>query len=144
MGTGTFWFVGAVCLATFGVLLRFAVQALEDRRYRISAAWFFWSFVPLAVVCAILVIRGEPDVSEPIRNIVLGLVGAALGASLFVWGGYAVWGTAAAQTSEHKMAQDQPPQVPNISGNNNVVSVGQTGGVTAGTYINQVPQPELN
>ena len=37
---------------------------------------------------------------------------------------------------------DNKPPV-SVSGNNNVVSIGQTGGVTAGTYINQVPQPQL-
>jgi hypothetical protein len=49
---------------------------------------------------------------------------------------------------EHPAMAEEPPKTNNpppvsVSGNNNVVSIGQTGGVTAGTYINQVPQPEL-
>src|SRR5437588_5905398 len=95
MGTGPNWFIGAVGLAAFGVFLRFAVQALVDRKYRSSAAWFFWSFLPLLVVCFVLVATGEPSVSDATRNLILGLVGAAFGASASIWIGYAVLGIAA-------------------------------------------------
>jgi hypothetical protein len=127
MGTGIFWLVGAVCLATFGVLLRFAVQALEDRKYRTSAAWFFWSFVPLGIACAVLVARGEPDVSDLTRNVVLGFVGAVMGASLAIWGGYAWWGTAAnAQSAEKGPTMAQGPSINtwNQSGGTNTINLG--------------------
>jgi len=125
MGNGLLWLVGAGCLGTFGVLLRFAVQALEDRKYRTSAAWFFWSFVPLAIVCAVLVVRGEPEVPELARNIVLGFVGAALGASLAVWGGYAWLGTAANGAEKPTtMAQGGPSVTQNNQGGPNIHAPG--------------------
>jgi hypothetical protein len=97
MGTGFLWLIGVVGVAIFAVLLRFAVQAVQDRKCRASAVWFFWTFVPIAVACAFIVADGPPDVTEAIRNTVLGFVGAALGASIAIWAGYAYWGAAATE-----------------------------------------------
>jgi drug/metabolite transporter (DMT)-like permease len=124
MGTGFSWLVGAACIAAFGVCLRFAIQMLLDRKYRDSAAWFFWSFLPLLIVCFILAAKGDPTMSEPIRNLILGFVGAVMGASAAIWIGYAVFdGSAIAQQSQSSQPSTISPPV-TINGGDNVVSIG--------------------
>ena len=119
MPNGVLWFVGAIAFAAFGVLLRFAVQALIDRSYRASAMWFFRSFLPLLIVCLVLVARGEPAVSELTRNLILGFVGAVIGGSITIWAGYAWLGTTAdAQTN---LPSSPPVTQNNQSGPNFVV-----------------------
>ena len=39
------------------------------------------------------------------------------------------------------MAGDKTPPVSNVSGKGDVTSYNQSGGVTAGTYVNQAPEP---
>jgi hypothetical protein len=147
MGTGAIWFIGAVGFAAFGVFLRFAVQALVDQKYRNSTVWFFWSFLPLLVVCFVLLAKGEPSMSDATRNIILGLVGAAVGASVSIWIGYAIVGIAAnaqgSQGSAMPSVNNAQPQAI-ITGGDNVVSIGQIGGITARTVtINPPMRPEL-
>jgi hypothetical protein len=134
MGSGIYWLVGAACIAAFGVCLRFALQMLIERNIRSASAWFFWSFLPLLVVAIILVAKGDPTMSEITRNIILGLVGAIMGASAAIWCGYVAFGPSAiAQTTMKTPPANDPnnqPQV-TISGGDNIVSVGQMGGITA-------------
>jgi hypothetical protein len=143
---GTLWLVGAVGFATFAVCLRFALQMLVDHKYRDSAVWFFWSFLPVLVVCLVLVGRGDPVMSDMTRNIILGLVGAALGSSVAIWAGYVIVATvASAQITGATVpdAKSDHPQI-TISGGDNVVSVGQIGGITARVVtINPPMKPEL-
>jgi hypothetical protein len=142
MGTGLLWLLGAACIAGFGVCLRFALQMLIDKNMRGASAWCFWSFVPPLAVCFIMVAKGDPTMAEVPRNIFLGLVGAIIGASASIWAGYATFGSASAQTDESKSAPGSPPVT--ISGGDNVVSIGQIGGITARTVtINPPMNPEL-
>jgi hypothetical protein len=79
MGTGLLWFVGGVCFVTFGVALRFALQKMEDGEYRSSSRWFFLSFMPLGVIALLWALNGDASIMA--KNIILGLIGATIGAS---------------------------------------------------------------
>jgi len=74
------------------------------------------------------------------QNFTLGLFGAIIGASALIWAGYVVRGSdAQAQTT----ISGAKPQV-DISGGDNVVSIGQIGGITARVVnINPPAHPEL-
>jgi hypothetical protein len=86
MGTGPLWIVGAVCFGTFTVALRFALQMMDDGRYRDSSRWFFLSFVPLGIIS--LLWSASEAIPMGTRNWVLGVVGGAIGASGIIWAGY--------------------------------------------------------
>ncbi len=146
MGNGIFWLVGAACLTAFGVCLRFSLQMLIDKNIRGASAWCFWSLVPLLAVCFTLVARGDPTMAEAPRNLILGIVGAAVGATASIWIGYVAFGSASAQTATvsggDKSVQGSPSVT--ISGGENVVSIGQIGGITARVVtINPPMNPEL-
>jgi hypothetical protein len=79
MGTGLLWFVGGVCFVTFGVALRFALQKMEDGEYRSSSRWFFLNFMPLGVIALLWALNGDAPIMA--KNIILGLIGATIGAS---------------------------------------------------------------
>jgi hypothetical protein len=105
----------------------------------------FWSVIPFAVVCLIWAHNGDSPVYA--QNFILGLVGAVIGGSALIWGGYVARDlTAKAQTvpGTTQMAQDQSskPSV-NITGGNNVFSLGQMGGQTAQTIINYGAPPRV-
>ena len=74
------------------------------------------------------------------QNFTLGLLGAVIGACALIWIGYVVRGPEAqAQTT---IGGAQPPV--SISGGDNVVSIGQIGGITARIVtINPPMHPEL-
>lgn len=78
-----------------------------------------------------------------IRLLVVGIVVAIAAAGL---SGSLRWVRTREKIAKKLMAGDRDePHLPDVKvgGANNVVSVGQAGGVTAGTYVNQAVQPEL-
>lgn len=129
--------LATLALAVFSLLGRRAVDMWDKGKYQEVASSVFWAMLPVA--CWMLWLSSG-DTSMLHRNLLLGAIGAIIGAAGLIWIGYAFQGT----TKAHTMNEASPPKEPvNIAGNNNVVSVGQKGGVTAGVYVNQVHQPTL-
>jgi hypothetical protein len=132
----------AAVLAWFGPFANHALKMRVEKNYR-----EMWGACSLALLPAsifwLIVVSGES--SMVVRSALLIPAGAVVGACVFMWAGYIVHDmTAKAQQPGEAppvASGDKPPV--NITGSGNVVSIGQTGGVTAQTYINQVPQPEL-
>jgi hypothetical protein len=87
-GGPTLWLVGVVGVAVFAAALRQAFQAVEARRSRTMWGWYCWAFLASGIVALVWAVNGDPSLKA--RNIILGLAGAALGASLAIWAGYIV------------------------------------------------------
>ena len=115
MPTGVLLIALPLAIAIFGVLFRSALEVRRDANYRGMWGTIFWSIVPCAVVALIWASNG--DAPEMVRNITLGLVGAMLGASALIWGGYAVQGTTTKPTTK--------ASEPQTTVNQNVTSHGQ-------------------
>jgi hypothetical protein len=126
MGTGLVWFAGAVCFATLSVVFRFALQSLEDDAYRASWGWFFLSLVVLGVIALLWARNGDASVMA--KNIILGLIGAAIGGSGLIYAGDA-FGDAKGKLQ----SQVSGAEIPLTQFAQNVTSYGQQGGITAGT-----------
>jgi hypothetical protein len=121
MGSGTLAIITAFAGILAAAFLRHAFDMRKEQKYREMAGSIFWAMVPLGVVCLIWA-QTTGDAPMWVQNALLGCIGAAIGASAFVWLGYIVRPTAAvAQT-------DKPAQVAQ-----NVTSYNQSGGITAGT-----------
>ncbi len=113
----------------------------DDKRPLPEFLWYVGGFLPLAGVCLIWTSMGDQPVTP--QRIMLFILGAAIGGFSLLAAGELIRPINAQTPSEPPpITNGEKPPV-HVIGNNNVVSVGQTGGVTAGTYINQVPQPEL-
>jgi len=88
--------------------------------------YFFWSIVPFAVVALMWASQEGVDLTG--RNIVLGIVGAALGATGLIWTGHLIQGPA--KTEEPKPQTSQPAaqnSIGNISGNSGIITQDQKG-----------------
>ena len=105
----------------------------KEKNYREMIGSVFWALIPFGVIC--LMWASNRDSPMYAQNFVLGLVGAAIGASAFIYGGYVFRPPIAnAQT------QNQVPGMPSsIINNQEIVTQGQSGG--RNTVINQGPQP---
>lgn len=141
MGTGILGIIGIICVAIFGVVLRFALEALDKLNYHKAARWFFFSFLPLGIIAILWAIHGDATMVE--KNVVLGLIGAIIGASGFIYGGYALGD--ANRKSQPNEALTKILLEPQFA--QNATSYGQQGGITAG-IVNIGPQrlafsPEL-
>ncbi|WP_210178243.1 hypothetical protein, partial [Methylosinus sp. R-45379] len=88
MGTGVLGFIGVICVTAFGVILRFALEALDKADPYKASRWFFLAFIPLGVFAVLWSING--DATMLAKNIVLGLVGALIGSSGFIFVGHAL------------------------------------------------------
>jgi hypothetical protein len=131
--------LAALAIAVFSVFGRRAVDMWDKGRYREVASSVFLGLLPVAFWMLWLT-NGDAALMQ--RNLILGLTGAAIGAAGFIWVGYVSHGIGAARAQD-KNENPSAKDAVNITGNNNVVSLGQTGDITAGTYINQAPQPAL-
>jgi hypothetical protein len=125
MGTGILGIIGIICVATFGVVFRFALEALDKLNYHKAARWFFFSFLPLGLIAILWAIHGDATMVE--KNILLGLIGAIIGASGFIYGGYALGDANRSQPNEAVATIPLKQQV-----SQNINSYGQQGGITAG------------
>jgi hypothetical protein len=138
--------LSAFAIAIFSLFGRRAMETWEKRKFREVAISVFLAILPIELATTVLLPAW--NVSMMVQNFALGTIGAMVGAAFSVWAGYVtrdiVTGAQPAQSTGASVStnRDKPPPM-NISGDNNVVSIGQTGGVTAGTYVNQVPQPKL-
>lgn len=131
MGTDSvLWLVGLLCVAVFGGTIRQAFQATEAERYRSMWAWYSWTFLSSSVLCLGWAMNGDPHVW--LRNIILGLAGAALGGSVSIWAGYFVHDMSAHAQSASKgtnipnkgeQSPSTKPLSPAIGDNNTIVNL---------------------
>jgi hypothetical protein len=137
MGTSILYIaLPSVIAAAF---LRHSFEMRRENKYREMFGSVFWSAVPFGI-SSLLWVRIEAPVMYA-QNLTLGILGAVIGAFGLIWVGYVIRG------SDDAQAQTTPdgiqPQV-SISGGDNVVSIGQIGGITAKTVtINPPLKPEL-
>jgi hypothetical protein len=86
MNTNILYLLLPISIAWFGVLLRQAFEMEKERRYQRMWGTIAWSLFPFGVSAVVWVHQGDADVLT--RNILLGVMGATFGASLFIWIGY--------------------------------------------------------
>ena len=126
-----------------GVLGAHALAVRREKRFGASWAWGFLAVFPAVLSSVFLTI--DQGTSVEIRNIILGIVGALVGAIGAIAAGYWFAAEAVAQPTQPQATNAAVASNPPISitGGNSAISYGQTGGVTAQTYINQVPVTSL-
>jgi hypothetical protein len=139
----TFAGVLAVAFCTAFCLPK-AVQMNKERRHLREYLWYLTGLIPIGIVCIGWAHTGDQFLV--VQRSLLFLVGALIGGVALLAMGEWIRPTnpAAAQTDpgETKMAQDQSGKSPiNITGGTNVFSLGQMGGQTAHTIINQASPP---
>lgn len=88
MGSGFLGIVGLVCMALFAALLRPAIDYFDKGNGKSAAQWLFFSSLPLAAFVLLWAIGGDAQMWQ--KNAALGLIGAFVGASGFVFAGYAL------------------------------------------------------
>jgi hypothetical protein len=123
-------------IAVFGVAARRAFDMITQERWRATWIWFFASFVPLGAASQVWVAMNNPPPTA--RWFILGIAGAAFGATLFIAIGEALRPVSPANAQGSPPPAAQPPIV--NQGPGSAYSAGQQGGVTAGT-INIGPIP---
>jgi hypothetical protein len=139
MGTSILYIALPLASVIAAAFLRHAFEMRMENKYREMSGSVFWAAVPFGI-SSLLWTRIEAPVMYA-QNLTLGILGAVIGASGLIWAGYVVRGPddAHAQTTT---SGAQPPMI--ISGGDNVVSIGQIGGITARVVtINPPARPEL-
>jgi hypothetical protein len=116
-----------VSLAVFGVLAKFGFDMKRDNKPRQMWGYFCWSVVPFAAVA--LMWASQEGIAVGTRNIVLGIVGAAIGAAGLIWTGYLVEGRSKEHTPEPTAHASDVPQnaIGTVTGNSGVITQGQKG-----------------
>lgn len=118
-----------ISLAIFGLFGKFAFDMRRDRNYRASWGWSVCAILP-GLLSAIY-LTSELAVPVQLRNLLLGSLGAVVGACAAIWIGYVI--------SEHSaMAQGSPPAQPapavaptiTIPGSGNILNFGSAGNIT--------------
>jgi hypothetical protein len=122
----------ALAVAVFSVIGSHAREMYRDRRYREMFGALFWAIVPIAIFSIVWAVNENPSTMG--RNILLGFVGAVLGAVALIWIGY----VARDWSAKAQPANTGGNNVPNInnygpsinttnqSGGTNVINVGPT------------------
>src|SRR5690348_13965755 len=77
-----------VAIALSGIIGNHARDMYKEKKFREMYGAIFWAVLPIAVFAIFWVATEDPPVMA--RNIVLGIIGAALGAVSLIWGGYVV------------------------------------------------------
>jgi hypothetical protein len=88
MGTGILFLLVPLSIAIFGQLLRTALEFKTAKRYREMWGTLFWALVPFGLSCLVWAALGDSTMIA--RNATLGVVGAIIGASAFIWSGYVI------------------------------------------------------
>jgi hypothetical protein len=88
--------------------LRHAFEMRKEAKYREMVGSLFWGILPFGI--AALIFSATGDKAVILQNWLLGAIGAAIGATAFVYGGYVVRDklSAQAQTVSDKVAQVLP------------------------------------
>jgi hypothetical protein len=145
MGTTVgFSFIGACALAFVGIAHTRAMKMKEQSR---KAAEYSWYAMALLSVClATLFLSWNGDLPMVAQRILLGIFGAIFGATALIALGEILHPMELTAQPASPQATDNlnTPKTINITGGDNVVSIGQIGGVTARSVtINPPLRPEL-
>jgi hypothetical protein len=142
MGTGIgYSFIGACALAFLTIAHTRAMKMKEHYRFAAEYFWYSGGLLPLAGACVFLASTGDLPVNP--QRALLFAVGALAGGSFLLGLGEWVRPTAVNAQTPQMTSNESAPQV-NISGGDNVVSIGQIGGITARVVtINPPMRPEL-
>jgi len=142
VGTGVgYSFFGACALAFLAIANTRALKMREQSRFAAEYFWYAGGLLPLALACVFLASNG--DLAMMPQRFLLFVVGALLGGSFLLGVGEWVRPTTASAQATHIADTGTLPHV-NITGGDNVVSIGQIGGITAKVVtINPPIQPEL-
>jgi hypothetical protein len=116
-----------ISLAIFGVLAKFGLDMKRDNRPSQMWGYFCLGVVPFAVVA--LIWASQEGVAMGTRNVVLGLVGAAIGATGFIWAGYVVEGRtkATSEATSPAISTTHQNAIGTITGNSGIITQGQKG-----------------
>lgn len=114
-----------IAITIFGVLAKFAFDMKRDNQPTQMWGYFFWSMVPFAVVALMWASQRGVDLTS--RNIVLGIIGAAFGATGLIWAGFLVQGQATVPDPIPPTAEPTQNSIGNISGNKGIITQGQKG-----------------
>jgi hypothetical protein len=142
MGTGVgYSFIGACALAFLTIAHTRAMKMKEQSRFAAEYFWYAGGLLPLAGACVFLASNGDLPVTP--QRFLLFAIGALVGGSFLLGLGEWIRPTnATAQAPQMTSNWNAPPV--NISGGDNVVSIGQIGGITARIVtINPPVHPEL-
>jgi hypothetical protein len=125
VSTTALFIAAPFAIAFFALFARFGFDMKREDRPTQMWGYFFTSIVPFAVVALMWASQEGVDLTG--RNIVLGVVGAALGATGLIWGGHLVQGRT--KVAEPKPSASEPAQnsIGNISGNSGIITQGQKG-----------------
>lgn len=88
MGSGFLGISGLVCMAVFTALLKPVIDNFDKNNSRAAFKWMFFSSIPIGVFALIWSFGGDAHMWQ--KNLALGLTGAFIGASGFIFAGYAL------------------------------------------------------
>jgi hypothetical protein len=126
MGTGILSIALPIAVVIAAPFFRNVFDMRREKNYREMVGSVFWGVVPFGVICVIWAASGDSPVRA--QNMVLGLVGAAIGASGMIWVGYFV----------RDMSSKTDPPGPSSSGpaSTQMGAVNNEGIVTQGQFGN--------
>jgi hypothetical protein len=126
MGTGILSIALPIAVVIAAPFFRNVFDMRREKNYREMVGSVFWGVVPFGVICVIWAASGDSPVRA--QNMVLGLVGAAIGASGMIWVGYFV----------RDMSAKAEPPGPSSSGpaSTQMGAVNNQGIVTQGQFGN--------
>jgi hypothetical protein len=101
-----------ISLAAFGLFGKFAFDMKRDKNFRSAWGWSFWAVCPGFL--SALYLASNPGMAMELRNVVLGVLGGAVGMCGAIWLGYAI---TAATAQQGTITQSTPPQM----GDNNTL-----------------------
>jgi len=128
MSTGILFIALPIAGAIAAPFFRNVFDMRREKNYREMVGSVFWGLIPFGIICVIWAASGDSSVRA--QNIVLGLVGATIGASGMIWVGYFV---------RDMRAKAEPP-APSSSGpaSNQMGTVNNQGIVTQGQVGNNI------
>jgi hypothetical protein len=124
------WSIAGVIWA---VSFRRGFDMTSQRRWLVSSVWYFISILPLAAVSLWWAAMSNP--APTTKWVVLGVIGAAFGATLFITVGELFKPTSAANAQvAGQSSQTSPPNAPSqtitIPGSGNILNFGSAGNIT--------------
>jgi hypothetical protein len=122
MGQGIGLILGTALLAFASLVstpfLRNTFEMRAKRNWREAAGSLFWAAIPFAMIFFLWAWYGDGPLA--LRNMILGMIGAVVGASGFIWCGYVIADTSIAKAQTSAPTPSQPPA---IGDNNTVVGI---------------------
>ena len=131
MGNGLLGFVAPILISLSLLFIGLAIKAVENADGHKASQWSSIAFFSLGVCALLWAVKGDGTMVQ--KNFMLGVIGAAFGASTFIFIGYALGDSPIPpdKTNPENTMADKVTQ--------NVTSYNQQGGITAGT-VSVAPQ----